>query len=104
MHFHAVDIGSTLFSAFYLQQRIKPQQEQAAEQLRLRVHELYRFFDQQLAEYEFLAGASYSIADITALPAVISQEDKLANYPDLSRWLQQLKQRPAVQRGMLIPK
>ena len=102
MHFHAVDIGSTVFSAFYLQRLSSPKQIEAAEQLRNRVHELYRFFDEQLAEHEFLAG-SYSIADITALPVVISQEQKLAEYPDLTRWVQQLKQRPAVQRGMEVP-
>jgi len=103
MQFHAVDIGSTLFTAFYLQRRIKPKQEQAADQLRQRVHELYQYFDQQLAEYEFLAGSTYSIADITALPSVIAQEQKLSEYVNLTRWCQQLQQRPAVQRGMLIP-
>ena len=102
MHFHAVDIGSTIFSAFYLQQLSSPKQKEAAEQLRNRVHELYRFFDEQLAEHEFLAG-SYSIADITALPVVISQEQKLTEYPNLTRWVQQLKQRPAVKRGMAVP-
>ena len=103
MQFHAVDIGSVLFSAFYLQQRCSPKQTQAAERLRERVLNLYDFFDQQLAEQEFLAGSSYSIADITALPAVLTQEQKLTDYLNLTRWLQQLKQRPAVQRGMLIP-
>lgn len=104
MHFHAIDIGSTLFNAFYLQRRTKPRQEQAAEKLRHRVHELYHFFDQQLAENEFLAGARYSIADITALPVVMTQEQTLAEYPNLTLWLQQLKQRPAVIRGMAVPK
>jgi glutathione S-transferase len=102
MHFHAVDIGSTVFSAFYLQRLSSPKQIEAAEQLRNRVHELYRYFDEQLAEHEFLAG-SYSIADITALPVVISQEQKLVEYPNLTRWVQQLKQRPAVKRGMAVP-
>jgi GST-like protein len=102
MHFHAIDLGSVIFSAFYLENRSKPKQQQAAEQLRKRVHELYRYFDQQLAEQEFLAGTSYSIADITALPAVITQEKKLAKYSNLIRWLEQLKQRPAVQRGMAV--
>ena len=103
MHFHAVDIGSTIFSAFYLQQRSSPRQIEAAEQLRDRVHELYCYFDEPLAEHEFLAGDSYSIADITALPLVISQEQKLIEYPGLTRWVQQLKQRPAVKRGMAVP-
>ena len=104
MQFHATDMSSVLFSAFYLEQLIKPAQKQAAELLRLRVHEFYRHFDEQLAKYEFLAGSQYSIADITALPAVIAQANKLTDYPNLTRWVQQLKQRPAVQRGIATPK
>ena len=104
MNFHAVDIGSVIFSAFYLQRRCSPRQTQAAELLRERIHELYRHFDQQLAEQEFLAGSNYSIADITVIPTVFTQEEKLVEYTHLIRWIQQLKQRPAVQRGMLIPK
>ena len=103
MQFHASDMSSVLFSAFYLEQLIKPAQKQAAVLLRQRVHEFYRHFDRQLAKYEFLAGASYSIADIAALPAVIAQEKTLSEYTNLTRWMQQLQQRPAVQRGMLIP-
>ncbi|MFW5442874.1 MAG: glutathione S-transferase family protein [Methylococcaceae bacterium] len=103
MHFHAIDIGSVIFSAFFLENRSSPKQIQAAEQLRLRVHELYQYFDQQLAKHEFLAGDFYSIADITALPAVISKQQKLTEYRNLTRWVQQLKQRPAVQRGMAVP-
>lgn len=103
MHFHAIDIGSVIFSAFYLQRRSSPKQITAAKLLRNRVHELYKYFDQQLAQQEFLAGDFYSIADITALPAVISQEKKLTDYSNLARWSQQLKQRAAVQRGLAIP-
>jgi len=102
MHFHAIDIGSVIFSAFYLQQRCLPKQTEASEQLTKRVYELYRFFDQQLSNNEYLAGDDYSIADITALPAVITQEQKLTEYANLTRWLQQLKQRPAVKRGIAI--
>lgn len=100
MQFHAVDIGSTLFSAFYLQRLVQPRQRQAAEQLKQRIHDLYHHFDQQLEQQAFIAGTSYSIADIAILPAVWSDEKKLCDYVNLSRWLQQLKQRPAVQRGM----
>lgn len=102
MHFHAIDIGSVIFSAFYLQQRCLPKQIEAAEQLRNRVYELYGFFDQQLSNNEYLAGDEYSIADITALPAVITQQERLTEYANLTRWLQQLKQRPAVKRGLAI--
>jgi GST-like protein len=103
MNFHAIDIGSVLFSAFYLRQLCSSRHPEAAKQLTKRVHELYQYFDQQLAKQEFLAGSNYSIADITVLPTVFNRE-QLAEYQNLSRWLQQLKQRPAVQRGMAVPK
>lgn len=104
MQFHAVDIGSTIFNAFYLQQLCLTSQPEAAELLREQVLVIYHHFNQQLAGQEFIAGSSYSIADITALPAVIKQEQQLAEYSNLTRWLRQLKQRPAVQRGMAVPK
>ncbi len=103
MHFHAIDIGSVMFTAFYLKRRCTPQQIQASELLSRRIHELYSFFDQQLAKQPFLAGSEYSIADITAFPAVFSLRQSLTDYPNLMRWMQQLNQRPAVQRGMSIP-
>ncbi len=103
MHFHAIDIGSVIFSAFYLQNRTSPPQNKATEQLRKRVHELYLYFDQQLSEYEYLAGDFYSIADITAFPAVFTQQQKLTHYSNLMRWLQQLNQRDAVQKGLAVP-
>lgn len=103
MQFHAIDIGGSLFNAFYLQQLCSTKHPQAAEQIRERVHQLYAHFDQRLSEHEFLAGADYSIADIIVLPAALAQEEKLAEYEYLTRWLRQLKQRPAVQRGMAVP-
>ncbi len=103
MHFHAVDIGSTVFNAFYLAQRCNPKQERAAGLLTERIVMLYQFFDQQLAEQEFLAGADYSIADIATYPAVSNQQNVLEKYPHLQRWQRQLERRPAVARGMAVP-
>jgi len=102
MHFHAVDIGSVIFTAFYLQRRTNPKQIVAAKQLKTSIHELYQYFDLQLNQHEFISGSFYSIADITILPAVIKQEKLLSDYPNIQRWLHQLKQREAVQRGLSI--
>jgi GST-like protein len=102
MHFHAVDIGATLFDTFYLGERCLPRQTQAADLLSQRIHRFYHYFDQQLAKNEFLAGANYSIADITVVPAVLNKQQQLLEYSNLSRWLQQLKERPAVIRGMAV--
>ena len=103
MSFYTVDIGAVRFDAFYLEHGCKPKQPQAAGLLRQRAHQWYQFIDQQLSQYEFLAGETYSIADIALLPAAITQQEQLSEFPNLSRWIHQLKQRPAVQRGMTIP-
>ncbi|MGR9053558.1 MAG: glutathione S-transferase family protein, partial [Gammaproteobacteria bacterium] len=103
MQFHAIDIGGSLFNAFYLQQLCSTRYPEAAEEIRKRVHQHYRHFDRRLAKHQFLAGEEYTIADIVALPAALAQEEKLAEYEHLMRWINQLKLRPAVQRGMAVP-
>lgn len=104
MQFHAIDIGSVIFSAFYLDTLSSSKHPQAAKLLRTRVHDLYGHFDQQLQGQEYLAGPDYSITDIAVIPAVINRSEELMEYPHLLRWITQLQQRPAVQRGMTIPK
>jgi GSH-dependent disulfide-bond oxidoreductase len=66
---------------------------------------LYGVLDQQLSSHEFIAG-DYSIADIATYPWVAiydSQGVTLDGYPHLKRWVETVKQRPAVQQGMNVP-
>ena len=62
--------------------------------------------DKQLERNEFICG-EYSIADIATYPWVSIyefQELTLDNHPHLKRWVETVGQRPAVQRGMKVPK
>ena len=66
---------------------------------------LYEVLERRLGEAEYLAG-DYSIADITAWPWVrihgwagVSVE----GLPNLRRWLDAIRARPAVQRGIAVP-
>jgi GSH-dependent disulfide-bond oxidoreductase len=61
--------------------------------------------DRRLGESRYLAGAEYSIADIANFPWLLSagKSVDLASYPHLTRWIDELKARPAVERGLLIP-
>ncbi|MDP2246060.1 glutathione S-transferase family protein [Pseudomonas sp.] len=67
---------------------------------------LYEVMDRRLGEAEYLAG-DYSIADIATYPWVHIHDwsgvsvDGLEN---LQRWVAALESRPAVQRGMLVPR
>ena len=56
----------------------------------------------RLGQSEFLAGESYTIADIATWPWIARHEWHdigLANYNNLSRWYKAISKRPAVIRG-----
>jgi GST-like protein len=61
--------------------------------------------DRQLTHREFVAG-EYSIADMAIFPWVhaISERLELGDLPHLGAWLERLRARPAVQRGLDVMK
>ncbi len=68
--------------------------------------------ERRLAEAPYLAGADYSIADMATYPWTLAAttflsdvlSDSLATKPAIARWLKAVGERPAVQRGMAVPK
>jgi len=67
---------------------------------------LYAVLEKALGKSEFLAG-EYSIADIATYPWVWRHEMhhvKLEDFPKVKRWYDNISNRPAVKRGMEIPK
>ncbi|GGC03443.1 thiol:disulfide oxidoreductase [Oxalicibacterium flavum] len=63
---------------------------------------LYGVIDRRLAESQYLAGNSYTIADIATFPWLRSWEKQgivLADYPHLKRWFDEIAERPAVKKG-----
>ena len=78
----------------------------AIERYHREVRRLFEVYDRRLANHEFLAG-DYSIADMATWPWIISHDwsgvsvDGLGH---LQRWLQAIGERPAVRRGMDVPK
>jgi GST-like protein len=67
---------------------------------------LYGVLDKRLQEKEYLAG-EYTIADMATFPWVARhewQQIDLADYPHVRRWHETLAARPAVMRGMAVPK
>ncbi|MCC5640574.1 glutathione S-transferase N-terminal domain-containing protein [Nostoc sp. CHAB 5844] len=62
---------------------------------------LYAVLNKQLADQEFIAG-DYSIADIAAYPWIVphaSQSQKLEDFPNIQRWFEAIKARPATIRA-----
>ncbi len=67
---------------------------------------LYEVLDRQLAANEFIAG-DYSIADVATWPWVTVHDAvgvPTAGLVHLERWLAAVGARPAVKRGVLVPK
>ncbi len=73
-------------------------------------NEVVRFFkaaDEQLGKNEFLAGKSYSIADISIFPFVGGARKNaqlLDENKNLARWVAQMEARPGVKSGIALPK
>lgn len=86
--------------------RFFPEQIPAAiERYQNETSRLYSVLDGQLAQNEYLAG-DYSIADIANWSWVRVHNFAgvgLEAHPNLKRWLDQLEQRPALQRGAAVP-
>ena len=67
---------------------------------------LYTVLDTRLAANEYLAGKEYTIADIATFPWVSLHAwagVEVDDLPNVRRWLDQIRERPAVQRGLAIP-
>lgn len=70
------------------------------------VRRLCDVMNARLAEAAFLAGDAYSVADIATYPWIALHKWfglELAGLPHLRRWYDEIKARPAVQRGMDVP-
>lgn len=86
--------------------RLEPKNPGAIERFYKEAIRLYKVLDKELGQREYLAG-EYSIADIATYPWVGRHEGhnvKLAEFANVKRWFDQIGQRPAVQRGMEVPK
>ncbi|MDA2919011.1 glutathione binding-like protein, partial [Desulfobacterota bacterium AH_259_B03_O07] len=67
---------------------------------------LYTVLDNRLRDREYLAD-KYSIADIATWPWVSIHDwagVEIEDLPNLKRWLEAIGERPAVKRGMKVPK
>ena len=66
---------------------------------------IYGVMDKQLASHKFIAGKTYSIADIAIFPWLRNWQNQgidFAEYPHLKAWFDLIAERPAVQRGVQV--
>ncbi|MDX1738003.1 MAG: glutathione binding-like protein [Alphaproteobacteria bacterium] len=66
---------------------------------------LYAVMNKQLGKHKFLAGDNYSIADMACYPWVVPyerQKQDIDDFPNLKRWFNEIKQRPATIKAYKI--
>lgn len=85
----------------YFPEKIQP----AIDRYQGECRRLFGVLDRHLADHEYLAG-DYSIADIANWAWVRTHKWSgvpIDDLPHLSRWVEAIRARPAVQRGLLMP-
>jgi GST-like protein len=69
---------------------------------------LYRVMDKRLAGTRYLAGDDYTVADVATFPWVArwewhGLENGLRDFPNVMRWYDEIRARPAVPKGYDVP-
>jgi GSH-dependent disulfide-bond oxidoreductase len=97
--------GPMLGQAHHFRRAAKEQVPYAIDRYTNEARRLYGVLDKRLNEAEYLAG-EYSIADIATYPWAARHEwhaIALEDFPAVKRWYDALGERPAVQKGMVVP-
>ena len=78
----------------------------AIERYAKETNRLYGVLDKRLADREFVAG-DYSIADMASYPWIVPYErqgQKLDDFPNVKRWFETIRARPAITRAYELAK
>lgn len=105
--FQMGSVGPMLGQAHHFRQYSPERIEYAYNRYTDEASRIYRVMDERLGQSEYFAGGYYSIADIAILPWVIPHDNQgqdLGSYPNLERWYEKVKSRPAVARGLDLGK
>jgi GST-like protein len=105
-------LGPMLGQLGFFVMRSKEKSPEAIERFTTEAGRLFAVMEKRLAEVPYLAGDDYSIADIAAYAWTLGASTMLkqskspawGDNPSIERWLKAVGERPAVQRGMAVPK
>lgn len=106
LQFHASSVGPIIGQRVHFEVFAEQPVPVAIERFRRLTDDAFAVLDQRLAEQPWLAGSSYSIADIAQFGwshiARIIDFD-FSQYRHLSAWHERVAARPAVQKGVTLP-
>jgi len=101
--FQMGSVGPMLGQAHHFRQYAPETIPYAIERYTNEAARIYRVIDRRLAESEYIATGEYTIADVAVFPWLVPHENQgqnLEDYPNLKRWYETVKNRPAVGRGL----
>lgn len=104
--FQAAGVGPMLGQYGHFAVFAKDKIPYAIERYTQEAERLLGVLEDRLKSNKFLAGENYSIADITTFPWIraytvfYKQQLDEAKYPSLIRWMKEVGERPAVQKGL----
>ena len=98
-------VGPLLGQAHHFRRYAPEKLEYAIQRYTNEAARIYNVIDKRLGESAYLAGPEYSIADIATYPWLVPhsmQGQELDQYPKLKRWYEEIRARPATQRGFAV--
>lgn len=104
--FQAAGVGPMLGQFGHFKVFAKEKIPYAIERYQAEAHRLFEVLETQLSKNKFLAGETYSIADITTFPWIrafevfYKESIDAAKFPSLKRWMKEVGDRPAVRKGL----
>lgn len=91
---------------FVLKTRMESAHDEVKDYYTGQAHRMMAVFEQRLGDAPYLAGETYSYADVQLYPVVVVSvaglEGGLDPYPNVRAWADKIGARPAVKRGMAV--
>ena len=103
--FQMAGVGPMLGQAHHFRIYAPEKLPYAIERYTREAQRLYGVMDKRLADSPFIAGESYTIADIAIFPWLRSWQNQgidWADFPHVKAWFDGIAARPAVQRGVQV--
>jgi GST-like protein len=98
-------LGPMLGQANHFRNQAKERVPYAIDRYTAEAQRLYGVLDRQLALNDYVAGSTYTIADIAIWPWLRSWKNQgieLDRFPNVKAWFEAIGNRPAVQRGVQV--
>lgn len=102
----ATDLTPMMATQYFLTLRARTDVREATEWVVAEAHRCLSAMDRRLADNAYLAGETFSYADVLMFPLIATSVRRLeggfARYDNIVRWFDTVSVRPSVQRGMAL--